>query len=93
MEQLGVSEEQSLILTEMELAEFTIQIHCRKYAIRYLVCSIGDDPFQQVQTPLVRGSRRLRRGTQHCVSSERLPPRVVQKVRPDDRCRRPETFV
>lgn len=32
IEQLGISEEQSDILTEMELAEFTIQIHCRKYA-------------------------------------------------------------
>ena len=31
IEQLGVSEEQSQILTEMELAEFTVQIHCRKY--------------------------------------------------------------
>ncbi|KAH0838651.1 hypothetical protein J3R83DRAFT_6976 [Lanmaoa asiatica] len=30
IEQLGVSEEQSQILTEMELAEFTVQIHCRK---------------------------------------------------------------
>lgn len=32
IEQLGVSEERSQILTEMELAEFTVQIHCRKYA-------------------------------------------------------------
>ena len=30
IEQLGVSEVQSQILTEMELAEFTIQIHCRQ---------------------------------------------------------------
>ncbi|KAG9314710.1 hypothetical protein JVU11DRAFT_5519 [Chiua virens] len=30
IEQLGITEEQSQILTEMELAEFTIQIHCRQ---------------------------------------------------------------
>ncbi|KAI9572593.1 hypothetical protein HD554DRAFT_2061352 [Boletus coccyginus] len=30
IEQLGISEEQSQILTEMELADFTVQIHCRK---------------------------------------------------------------
>ncbi|KAG8220154.1 hypothetical protein J3R82DRAFT_1181 [Butyriboletus roseoflavus] len=30
IEQLGVSEQESQILTEMELAEFTVQIHCRK---------------------------------------------------------------
>lgn len=33
MEQLGVSEEQFQILTEMELAEFTVQIHCRQYVL------------------------------------------------------------
>ncbi|KAH0838652.1 hypothetical protein J3R83DRAFT_6977 [Lanmaoa asiatica] len=30
IEQLGISEEQSQILTEMELAEFTVQVHCRE---------------------------------------------------------------
>ncbi|KAF8446345.1 hypothetical protein L210DRAFT_3529691 [Boletus edulis BED1] len=30
IEQVGVSEEQSQILTEMEMAEFTVQVHCRE---------------------------------------------------------------
>ena len=42
MEQLGFSEKQSQILTEMESTKFTVQIHCRKYAICDLV-RVGDD--------------------------------------------------
>ena len=58
IEQLGVSEVQSQILTEMELAEFTIQIHCRQcvYPSPVLFLSREMTPFRQVPTPFLCGS-------------------------------------